>query len=201
ECLEQLKNEGHDIIFASARSISDMLPVLHERFHSYKLIGGNGSLISKNGNVEEAQVFSTQQVKNILSVIDHYNATYLIDGNWDYAYTGPQDHPILSKIDPSRLAKCVPVTALDAIIKTLILTADNMDMVEREMRNLNVVIHRHGDENVLDISPENVHKWSALQRLGVEENAYIAFGNDANDITMFQKATHSVMIGYHDNLA
>src|SRR5699024_4724049 len=83
ECLEQLKNEGHDIIFASARSIRDMLPVLHERFHSYKLIGGNGSLISKNGNVEEAQVFSTQQVKNILSVIDHYNATYLIDGNWD----------------------------------------------------------------------------------------------------------------------
>ena len=201
ECLEQLKNEGHDIIFASARPIRDMLPVLHKCFHSYKLIGGNGSLISKTGNVEEAQAFSIEQMKNILSVIDRHKATYLIDGNWDYAYTGPQDHPILSKVDPSRLAKCIPVTALDAIVKILILTADNMDLVEQEIRDLNVVIHRHGDENVLDISPENVHKWSALQRLGVEEHAYIAFGNDANDITMFQKAAHSVMIGHHNDLA
>src|SRR5690625_7103862 len=76
-----------------------------------------------------------------------------------------------------------------------------MDMVEQEMTHLDVVIHRHGDENVTDISPKNVHKWRALQDLGVSENTYIAFGNDTNDITMFQKAAHSVMIGYHDKLA
>lgn len=201
ECLNQLKNQGHDIIFASARPIRDMLPVLHERFHSYKLIGGNGSLVSQNGNVQEAKAFSIQEIKNILSVIERHKATYLIDGNWDYAYTGPQGHPILNKVDPSHLAKCVPVTNLDAIVKALILTAENMDMIEREMTDLDVVIHRHGDENVLDISPQNVHKWSALQGLDIVENTYIAFGNDANDITMFQKAAHSVMIGHHNDLA
>lgn len=200
ECLDQLKNDGHDITFASARPIRDMLPVLHERFHSYKLIGGNGSLISKNGNVKEAKAFSRQQIKNILSIIEHHKATYLIDGNWDYAYTGPQGHPILNMVDPSRFAKCVPVTDLNTIVKILILTAENMNMVEREMRDLDIVIHRHGDESVLDISPENVHKWSALKCLGVEENAFVAFGNDANDVTMFQNAAHSVMIGYHNEL-
>lgn len=201
ECLDQLKNEGHDTIFASARPIRDMLPVLHERFHSHKLIGGNGALVSKNGNVKEAKAFSRQQIKNILSVIERHKATYLIDGNWDYAYAGPQNHPILSKVDPSQLAKRVPVTDLDAIVKVLILTAENMDMVKREMTDLDVVIHRHGDENVLDISPQYVHKWSALQYLDIKENAYIAFGNDANDITMFHKASHSVMIGHHNDLA
>src|SRR5699024_6327975 len=81
ECLDQLKNDGHDITFASARPIRDMLTVLHERFHSYKLIGGNGSLISKNENVKEAKAFSRQQIKNILSIIENQKATYLIDGN------------------------------------------------------------------------------------------------------------------------
>src|SRR5699024_12775999 len=116
------------ITFASARPIRDMLPVLHERFHSYKLIGGNGSLISKNGNVKEAKAFSRQQIKNILSIIEHHKATYLIDGNWDYAYTDPQGHTILNIVDPSRFAKCVPVTYLNTIVKILILTPENKNM-------------------------------------------------------------------------
>lgn len=201
ECFDQIKNDGHDIIFASARPIRDMLPVLHKRFHSHKLIGGNGSLISKKGNVEDVQAFSKQQMKNIRSAIKRHKATYLIDGNWDYAYTGPQDHPILDKVDPSFLAKCIPVTDLETIVKVLILTADNMVMVEKEMTNLDVVIHRHGEENVLNITPKSVHKWSALKKLGVKENKYIDFGNDANDITMFHKAAHSIMIGHHKGLA
>ena len=56
-------------------------------------------------------------------------------------------------------------------------------------------------ENVLDISPKGIHKWSGLQRLGVKEGEYVAFGNDANDITMFQHAAHAVMIGDHPLLA
>lgn len=200
ECLDQLRSDGHDLIFASARPIRDMLPVLHERFHSCKLIGGNGALISINGNVESAQAFSKQMIGHIMTMIERRKATYLIDGQWDYAYTGPLDHPILNKVDPAHLATCMPVTSLETIVKVLILTADNMDMVEQEMTNLDVVIHRHGDENVTDISPKNVHKWRALQDLGVSENTYIAFGNDTNDITMFQKAAHSVMIGHHDKL-
>src|SRR5690625_2673841 len=83
-----------------------------------------------------------------MTMIERRKATYLIDGQWDYAYTGPLDHPILNKVDPAHLATCMPVTSLETIVKVLILTADNMDMVEQEMTNLDVVIHRHGDENV-----------------------------------------------------
>lgn len=50
-----------------------------------------------------------------------------------------------------------------------------------KLEALNVYVNRHGQEGVLDISPKGVHKWSALQVLGVEKQAYIAFGNDAND--------------------
>nr|WP_317259184.1 HAD hydrolase family protein [Paenibacillus sp. J5C2022] len=64
-----------------------------------------------------------------------------------------------------------------------------------------MVLHRHGKENVIDISPPGIHKWSALQRLNVRRGGYIAFGNDANDVTMFMNASRSVMIGYHEELA
>lgn len=63
-----------------------------------------------------------------------------------------------------------------------------------------MVVNVHGNEGVLDISPKGINKWSGLQRLGVIEGEYIAFGNDANDISMFQHAKHSVMIGDHSKL-
>jgi hydroxymethylpyrimidine pyrophosphatase-like HAD family hydrolase len=40
-----------------------------------------------------------------------------------------------------------------------------------------------------------------LQQSGVKEKEYIAFGNDANDISMFQHAMYSVMIGESLQLA
>jgi HAD superfamily hydrolase (TIGR01484 family) len=51
ETLDELKRNGHEIIFSSARPIRDRLPVLHKRFHTFPLIGGNGSLISNNGKL------------------------------------------------------------------------------------------------------------------------------------------------------
>ncbi|MFF2910559.1 HAD-IIB family hydrolase [Paenibacillus sp. NPDC057934] len=199
--LEELTHAGHEVIFASARPIRDMLPVLHERFHSFALIGGNGSLVSKEGQVQHAEAFSQEEVQEIHRLIEEHQATYLIDSDWDYAYTGPPDHPILNNVDPSELAKRLPVESLKSIVKILILTADDMEGLAESLKDLGVVIHRHRNENVIDISPQNIHKWNALQRLGVRKQEFIAFGNDANDISMFQQARHAVMIGYHEELA
>src|SRR5699024_7971159 len=76
----------------------------------------------------------------------------------------------------------------------------DMGIVEEKLAYLNVFVNKHRNENVLDISPAGIHKWQALQTLGVEKGDYIAFGNDANDMTMFQNAAHAVMIGHHEEL-
>ena len=34
-------------------------------------------------------------MEKIKQLIDEFDATYLIDSDWDYAYTGPQNHSIL----------------------------------------------------------------------------------------------------------
>lgn len=201
DCIEDLVGAGHEVIFASARPIRDMLPVLHERFHGFSLIGGNGSLISVKGKVTLTEPFSDEQVKQILAWIDEHQATYLIDSDWDYAYTGAHDHPILNNVDVNKLAKLIPIDALRSFVKILILTANDMEILTEKVKSLGVVVHQHINENVIDISPPNIHKWNALQKLGVKEGHFIAFGNDANDIPMFEKAAHRVMIGHHNELS
>lgn len=199
--LERVELCGHHVIFASARPIRDMLPVLHPRFHRRTMIGGNGSLISQNGTIIHSSSFSASHVNSIKAILSEFHAAYLIDGEWDYSYTGPSDHPIVNNIDPLKLAKPIDLEMHTSIIKILILTADDMDEVAKRISALDVVTHKHRNEHVLDISPTNIDKWNAIRTLGIQQHEYVAFGNDANDITMFMNAKHSVMIGYYEDLA
>lgn len=199
--LSTLTEAGIEVIFASARPIRDMLPVIDKAFHQYTMIGGNGSMISKGGKVIQSNSFSKVEIIGIKKLIKQYNATFLMDGDWDYAYTGPDTHPILQNLDPAKLAKMVSLESLDSIVKVLFLTSNNMNELAEELSKLNVYVNKHSNENILDISPSGINKWSALKILGIKENTYIAFGNDANDISMFENALHTVMIGYHEQLA
>src|SRR5690625_4054856 len=124
-----------------------------------------------------------------------FDVTYLIDSEWDYAYTGAIDHPILQNVDQGKLAQMVEMEYLPSIVKILILTSSHMNELEKALVELDVFVNKHGNENVLDISPKGIHKWKALQILGVQKGEYIAFGNDANDLTMFEHAIHTVKIG------
>lgn len=201
QALSELEKVGMEVIFASARPIRDMLPVIDPAFHHYTMVGGNGSLISQDGKIIQSHAFSTNEINEIQKLIHKYNATYLIDGEWNYAYTGSDTHSILQNVDPAKLAEMVPVESLDPVVKVLLLTSDNMDGLMEELLKLKVYVNKHGKENVLDISPKGINKWRALKFLGIKENSYIAFGNDANDRSMFENARHTVMIGFHEDLA
>ena len=201
DALEKLTEEGHEVIFASARPIRDMLPVLHPRFHTNILIGGNGSMIYKDGELIFSHAFPDEEILRIKELIDKHEATYLIDGDWDYCYTGPANHPILGNLDQANLASSISIDSLHSILKVLILTANDFEKLAGELAELDVTVHTHRSEKVLDISPENIDKWTALKNLEIAENGYIAFGNDANDISLFKNARKAVMIGHHEELA
>jgi len=198
--LDQVIAKGAHIIFASARPIRDLLPVLPQRFHHHSLIGGNGALISEQGKITYAHSFDAFTTERLSELLQQYHANYLADSTWDYAFHGPADHAILERVDPHKLALKITLDQLSPLVKLLILHADDMTRLEQELAKLPLVIHRHRHEQVLDISPPGIHKWSALQKLGVSDGQYIAFGNDANDVTMFQHAGKAIMIGSHEQL-
>ncbi|GAQ16449.1 thiamin pyrimidine pyrophosphate hydrolase [Oceanobacillus picturae] len=198
--LEKLVEQGHEVIFATARPIRDILPVLPARFHHYPMVGGNGSLVAKNGEILSAVSFSEETLAEILSIIKTNQIAYLIDGEWDYAYTGPARHPILKNLDIQNRAKNIPLDQLQSIVKILLFSSADIETMEEKLNRLDVVVNKHGDEGILDISPRGVDKWHGLQKLGIEANKYIAFGNDVNDIAMFQHALHTVMVGENKQL-
>ncbi|SHH01393.1 HAD-IIB family hydrolase [Virgibacillus chiguensis] len=199
QCLKQLNK--NDVIFASARPIRDMLPVLPKDFHSYTLIGGNGALIYQDNKLLHAQTFTNQQLHVILKLIEEQEATFLMDSDWDYVYTGPKDHPIVHNLDQGKLAQHVAVDQLSSVVKILFITMKDYEILFTQLQHLDITVHEHRNEQLIDVSPRNIDKWSALQVLGIKPNSYIAFGNDANDISMFQHAAQAIMIDDHDQLS
>ncbi|MFC5647662.1 HAD-IIB family hydrolase [Paenibacillus solisilvae] len=188
--LEKVQSVGHHVIFSSARPIRDMLPVLDKRLHHCTMIGGNGSLIFQDGKMRSA-AFREDQRKHLMRLIEKYEATYLIDGEWDYSYRGPEGHPVLNYVDALNLARNVPVEDHPFIVKLLIITANNVEQLVFELKGMDVAVHRYQNDPIVDISPQNTDKYTALKQLGIQNGHYIAFGNDTNDVTMFQGAAHT----------
>ncbi|MBP1903605.1 HAD superfamily hydrolase (TIGR01484 family) [Paenibacillus turicensis] len=174
--LDQLKEQGHEIIFASARPVRDMLPVIHPRFHQHTLIGGNGALVYKKGEALHTGAFHPELRHCLEQLLAEHQATYLIDSDWDYAYTGPLIHPILNNLDTHKLAKHRELQQLKDIVKILILSANDYETLKQKLAEYDIVVHTYTDENLIDISPSGINKWYALQKLGILEQSYIAFG-------------------------
>jgi Cof subfamily protein (haloacid dehalogenase superfamily) len=195
--LEACRRLGHEVIFASARPIRDLLPVLPESMRKYPMVGGNGAFIARDGEIIEVTAFTTEVADTIRQVITAFQLPYLVDSHWDYAYTGSEDHPIYQNIDPLKAAKKVALQDIRDIVKVVLFPGENVDAVLSELQKLPVCLYEHTSENIVDISPYGIDKWNGLSKLGVEAGEFIAFGNDANDASMFLKAKESVCVGGH----
>lgn len=200
DAIDKLTYHGHDIIFASARPIRDLLPILPEHMHAYPMVGGNGAIVAKEKNIISTVHFEENVRERIVTMINDYNLKYLIDSDWDYSYTGSEDHPIRRNVDPQKRANHVSLESIRKMIKIVLFDVSDHSLVLEELSALPVVIHKHGNEGILDISPQGIDKWNGLMRLGLQDRSYIAFGNDANDISMFQHAHTSIMIGSYKEL-
>lgn len=200
QALDQLIAGGNEVVFASARPIRDLLPVLPIHMHQYPMVGGNGAFVADEGRILSTIHFDEQTKKNIIELIEKYKAGYLIDSEWDYAYFGDEHHPIRRNLDPEHRANNRRLEQLNELVKAVILHSEEPEQMLDELRKLPVIIHMHGSENIIDISPTGVSKWAGLQALGLQPKQFIAFGNDANDISMFEQAKHSVCVGNHADL-
>lgn len=192
--LDECQAMGHEIIFASARPIRDLLPVLPARYHHVKMVGGNGAFRYVDGSVKVTS-FDANTSQQLIGLIEELKVPYLMDSSWDYSYTGEMTHPIYRNIDPLKSAKNVALELLGNVVKVVLFTSD--PEVQNRLEALSLSLHIHQNEGIFDLSPEGIDKWAGLQQLGVKEKEFIAFGNDANDVCMFQAAKESICIGNH----
>ncbi|WP_245336095.1 HAD hydrolase family protein [Staphylococcus sp. GDY8P85P] len=99
ERLLSLHNIGCTVIFASARPIRDLIPVLPKQFHLFPLIGGNGSIVSINGHIRPLATIQPKSFKVIKDVINHYALDYIVDDQWDYAARVDESHTIFRRLN------------------------------------------------------------------------------------------------------
>ena len=195
--LEACIENGHEIIFASARPIRDLLPVLPETMRQFPMVGGNGAFVARNGETLEVTAFEAEIVEEIHNIVSAFQLPYLVDGDWDYAYTGSEAHPIYQNLDPLKLAKKVALQDLKDIVKIVLFPGEHLNEILVELKKLPISLYEHASENIVDMSPNGIDKWNGLTKLGIAEGDFIAFGNDANDASMFVKAKESVCVGEH----
>lgn len=190
--LNNLVEAGHEVIFASARPIRDMLPVLPKQFHQGRMVGGNGAFTYSNGDIK-VNYFNEDLLAKLVSIIETNELTYLADSDWDYAYTGDQKHPIYYNINEEH-AKNRQLKDLHKICK-IVLFHPSQNVID-ELSILPVMVTNYKGENAIDISPLGINKVKGLLNLNI--NHFIAFGNDSNDQCLFENAAYSVCVGNQD---
>lgn len=179
------------VIFASARPIRDMLPVLPLSFHAFSLIGGNGAFIQDKGLITTTS-FSEKETNVILKLIENYQLDYMVDSSWDYSFKGDSNHPLFLGVDPLKTAKNKELSLLNPIIKAVLFTTD--PQIIQQLEKMKITINLHDSEQLIDLSPKEISKWTAFNSLNIYE-PFIMFGNDANDFSMFKHASKSYLIG------
>ncbi|MFJ8064015.1 HAD-IIB family hydrolase [Psychrobacillus sp. NPDC096426] len=200
DALQYCRHMGHEVIFASARPIRDLLPVLPKEMHMNPMIGGNGAFVTNAGKNTYLTSFDNQTKEQIIQMIEDFHLTYLIDSEWNYSFTGNTEHPIYQNLDPEKLAKNISIDEIKQMMKVVLFPNEHALAILARLESLEVLIYNHGQENILDISPLGIDKWTGLQKLNVKKQEFIAFGNDANDIPMFQFAKEAVCVGMHEEL-
>ncbi len=187
-------NRNSKIVLASARPIRDIIPIIkkYEFLNDIDLIGGNGVIVRKNGEIF-SETIDANDVATIINNADKYNYSLLIDTRWDYFFNGDEDSKLFALIDADNLAHNIHHSKLKDVIKIVIMYQEfNYPFFASLKQKFN--LNHYQDEQMFDILPKYINKYSSLQKYFGIDN-YIAFGNDENDTELLQNATKGFCIG------
>lgn len=203
---------GHRVVFASARPVRDILPMLSEdvRTHSgLALIGANGSLLYRDGQLRAREHLDAHSYAKIRDLIERHRLHYIADSLDSYAFDLPDAHVLVERLNPEGTDRLVSLKELEKPVKIILLDINNPHLyaeLEKTIASLNLHVTKHQDATTsIDLAPGGVHKVSALPqalgaRPGEKPDPYIAFGNDMNDAGVLEGAQYAVAVGSHEAL-
>lgn len=202
EALKKLEAKGNQGVFASARPIRDMIPLLGD-FPSHFLIGGNGSIVRKSGKIEVVSRIPEQSVKFIENWTDENDLDYLIDSDWNYALRNRNDQlaQINNKVDANHLAANVSPSQLKEVIKINLLNlgTDLYSTILEKLKNYPLSLVNHQGSQSIDITAQGINKYTSFRKYFPDTN-YIAFGNDENDIELLKHTSQAFVVGSNQNI-
>lgn len=197
--ITNMYNVGFEVIFASARPIRDIYPLLPIKFHDFDMIGGNGSIIKKNNEIF-TEFIPEVIVNEIFKIIDRNNVKVLVDGSFNYHYNGDENLELKKRVDTNNIAMNIPRTEIENVIKIAILDSDESSSIYQEVSKIDgIKMNNYKNENFFDIVLADINKKTTLFKY-FGETPYIAFGNDVNDIELLVSASIGYIVGNNQEL-
>lgn len=200
--LANAKSYGHEVTFATARSYRDCIALLGETLSKNRVVGLNGGVVYHQANLVTEKTFSNQTYQLITEYCHEHSLPYFADDNFNYTCFLRENIPFIDSVDPLKLATYKSHIELETSIKMVVSLAEHETLLEeievllKSREDCYSSYHKH--EKCLYINPSGVSKASTLlESIG---QPYIAFGNDKNDIEMFQSAYYSVQVGDYEGL-
>lgn len=193
DALNDAREAGWQLVFASARPVRDQAGVLAGHFPDAIRIGANGAMAATDGQIQVFSAFEKGQRDAILRALAEADARFVADGVWDYAHNLAEEHVFLERIDSERHAMRVCLDDLDSILKLVVVDHDDAAGLTAALVLSGCAVVTHRGEPLIDVAPTGVDKSVALVSLGIDE--YIAFGNDLNDRRLLAGAEYAVGVG------
>ncbi|MDU1048572.1 MAG: hydrolase, partial [Staphylococcus epidermidis] len=118
----------------------DLIPVVKD-FKNEILIGGNGSIVSKESRVEVIKRIPIFEYSIIKELIKKYKLNYIIDGAFDYSSNVNTNNKIYRQLDPDNLANKVEMKEIKEPIKIILIDIpDNIFVIIKKFfLNLNMI--------------------------------------------------------------
>ncbi|BBG30676.1 HAD-IIB family hydrolase [Zymobacter palmae] len=191
--------EHYQVVFASARPVRDMLPLLPDELHDAVMVGCNGGMAWQRGEFMINEKFDADSAASMLGWLDNARAAYVVESHWQYGFS-PIAHDFHDYV--RSLNVTFPPAERDTVMAQGVNKILILDMALREplleylsAQPFNVVEKLHRFDHCFDLMPGQTDKVNALDRLAIAPEQAIIFGNDLNDQAMLARAAHSVVVG------
>lgn len=191
--------ERCQVVFASARPVRDMLPLLPDALHDAVMVGCNGGMAWQRGEFMINEKFDADSAACMLAWLDEAQAAYVVESHWQYGFSpiAHDFHAYVRSLNTTFPPVDRQIVMEQGVNKILIL---NMVLREELLRYLStqsfqVVEKLHRFDDCFDLMPSQTDKVNALDRLAIAPEHAIIFGNDLNDQAMLARAGHSVVVG------
>ena len=188
---------GHEVAFASARSYRDCLGLLGDPLSQQLVIGLNGGLAYRQGQLVYEEQLDKDVYREVLGFCHHYNLPFFVDDTFDYSGQILEKIPFVANVDPLKKALYRSLEELTDPIKVVIYMGGHEELVDEIIERIEKTdkahIRYHAHEKCIYLNPADTHKAITVEELCGEN--FVAFGNDQNDIELFEKALYAVQIG------
>lgn len=201
EVLKRLEEDGHELVFASARAYRDCYPLLGPDFSDGTIIGLNGAQIIKNGELQASFPMEDQVSQTLFDYCLRHKLPIFADSPYNYAYQEGKAISFLEFVYPG-MGQRLELKELTDVLKCVIFTRGDAE-VETFLQSFldqwsSIDYFYHEKEEAFYITARGINKAQGLSQ--VISLPYVCFGNDKNDLQLFEEATYAVQIDDYEPL-